>query len=68
MMSDPNENFLKKQTKKRTFDFEHNDGNTIKALFADKTDGKETETDKDADNDAEKETQKPKQTKRKRKK
>ena len=55
-MSDLNENFLKKQTKKKSFEFKHNDGDTIKSLFGDKTDEKEAETDNDADKDTEKET------------
>ena len=59
--------FLKKVTKK-TFDFKHNDGDTIKALFGDKTTDKEAEGDIDTEPATAKQTQKPKQGKRKRKK
>mmetsp|Transcript_26661 Transcript_26661/g.37795 ORF Transcript_26661/g.37795 Transcript_26661/m.37795 type:complete len:86 (+) Transcript_26661:262-519(+) len=67
-VSDLNENFLKKQTKKKAFGFEHNDEETIKSLFAKKTDGKESDNDKDDESDTEKATKKPKQAKRKRRK
>ena len=64
---DLKEDLLKKQTKKKTFGFKHNDGSTIRSLFGDKTDDKETEIDKDKERATEKETQKPKQAKRRRK-
>ena len=59
-VSDLKEDFLNKQTKKNTFEFKHNDGDTIRSLFGDKTDGKETEIKKDNEQATEKETQKPK--------
>jgi len=67
-VTDLKEDFLKKQTKKKTFEFKHNDGDTIKTLFADKTTEKESAMENDADNETEKQTKKPKQVKRKRKK
>ena len=65
---DLKEDFLNKQTKKKTFEFKHNDGDTIRSLFGDKIDDKETDIDKDNEQTTEKETQKPKQAKRKRRK
>ena len=67
-MSDLKEDFLKKQTKKKTFNFKHNDGDTIKSLFGDKVDEKEAETDNNTEQATEKETKKQKQVRKKQKK
>ena len=66
-VSDLKTDHLDKQTKK-SFDFKHDDSNTIKNLFATKTTEKESEAEQDNDNETEKQTKRPKQAKRKRKK
>jgi len=67
-VSDLKEDFLKKQTKKKSFEFKHNDGDTIKSLFGAKDNDKEAESEIDTEPTTKKETKKQKQVKRKRKK